>query len=164
MGSFCQQYGGTPLRAPSNPKNKKTFSKGRSNFRYHKKKPYKENSEFYKAPYNKRYGKKPYKNSFTKSKDKDIKCYKCGSFDHYTNKCEVQKKINQLENLNITKELKDSLITTLKAFYLILMKKTVLLPRKSRLVKISTRLIILKILIQFLANALNRFCNCDKKN
>lgn len=38
MGSLCEQCGATPLKAPSNPKNKKTFSKGISNFCYHKKK------------------------------------------------------------------------------------------------------------------------------
>lgn len=89
MGSFCKQYGATPLKTPSNPKNKKTVSKGRNNFRYHKKKSYKENSEFYKAPYKKKYGKKSYKNPFTKSNDKDVKCYKRGCFDHYANKCKV---------------------------------------------------------------------------
>lgn len=48
MGSFCEQYGATPLRALSNPKNKNPARKGRNNFRYHKKQFYKDKPEFYK--------------------------------------------------------------------------------------------------------------------
>lgn len=80
IGSFYEQYGATPLRAPSNPKNKKPASKGRNNFHYHKKQFYKDKPEFYKKPYKKNYGKKPYRkyNNKSKPKDKDVKCYKCG--------------------------------------------------------------------------------------
>jgi hypothetical protein len=115
MGSFCEQYGATPLRAPSKSKNKKPASKGRNNFRYHKKQFYKDKPEFYKKPYKKNYGKKPYRkyNNKSKPKDKDVKCYKYGRFGHYANKCKVQEKINQLSNLDISEELKESLITTL---------------------------------------------------
>ncbi|XP_050908253.1 uncharacterized protein LOC127121866 [Lathyrus oleraceus] len=115
MGSFCEQYGATPLRAPSNPQNKKPASKGRNNFRYHKKQFYKDKPEFYKKPYKKNYGKKPYRkyNNKSKPKDEDVKCYKCGRFGHYANKCKVQEKINQLSNLDLSEELKENLITTL---------------------------------------------------
>lgn len=49
-----------------------------------------------------------------KPKDKDVKYYKCGRFGHYANKCKMQEKINQLGNLDISKELKESSIYTLK--------------------------------------------------
>lgn len=78
MSLFCEQYGTTPLRAPSNPKNKMVAIKGKKKFRYHKKQPYKDNSEFHKASYKKNHGKKPYRKPYakTKPKDKDVKCYK----------------------------------------------------------------------------------------
>ncbi|XP_050898032.1 uncharacterized protein LOC127104936 [Lathyrus oleraceus] len=116
MGSFCKQYGATPLRAPGNPKNKRVVIKSKKNFRYHKKQPYKDNSEFHKAPYKKNYGKKPYRKPYdkTKPKDKDVKCYKYGCFGHYANKCKMQGKINQLGNLDISEELKESLISIFK--------------------------------------------------
>lgn len=68
MSSFYEQYGVTPLRAPSNPKNKKVSIKSMNKFRYHKKQPYKDNSGFYKAPHKNIYGKKPYKKTYAKSK------------------------------------------------------------------------------------------------
>lgn len=114
---FYKLYGVTPLRAHSNPKNKKVAIKSKKNFCCHKKQPYKDNFEFYKALHKKNYGKKPYKKkSYAKSKigDKDVKCYKCGHFDHYANKCRMQEKTNQLGNLDISEELKESLISTLK--------------------------------------------------
>lgn len=37
IGSFYGQYEATPLRAHSNPKNKKVASKSRKNSRYHEK-------------------------------------------------------------------------------------------------------------------------------
>lgn len=46
-----------------------------------------------------------------KPKDNDVKYYKCGRFGHYEDKCKMQEKINQLENLDISEELKESLIT-----------------------------------------------------
>jgi hypothetical protein len=57
MGSFCEQYGATPIRAPSNPKSKKkSLSKNKKNLsKYYKKnnyqkENYQENRKFYKNP------------------------------------------------------------------------------------------------------------------
>jgi hypothetical protein len=118
MGSFCEQYGATPIRAPSNPKSKKkAFSKNKNNLKkYHKKDNYQENRKFYKHP-----RKKKGKNSYQKNsnKNKDIKCYKCGRFGHYANDCKVKEKIQQISDLNISEELKHNLIRTLENIMLL---------------------------------------------
>jgi hypothetical protein len=104
MGSFCEQYGATPIRAPSNPKSKKkSFSNNKKKFsKHYKKDNYQENKKFYKNPKRKN-SKKPYQKS--SNKNKDIKCYKCGRFGHYANDCRVKEKIQQISNLDISEEL-----------------------------------------------------------
>lgn len=117
LGNFCEQYGVAPLRAPSNPKSKKAFSKGRKN--YKKYKSYKDhkndNSDFYQSKKKGKKAYKPYKKHHKKpTNQKEVKCYKCGKNGHYANKCKVEEKINQLRNLDISKELQDFLITSLQ--------------------------------------------------
>ena len=78
MGSFCEAFGITGIRAPSTEKR----NKFKSYRKYRKRKPMKD--DYYKS----------FKNSKNTKKYKNIKCYKCGKPGHMANKC--TSKINEI--------------------------------------------------------------------
>ena len=98
-----------PIRAPS-AKKKKIIKKQNKV----EKKTYKS----YKKPYNKKYNKAPQdskprrKPKYKKLKKKDNVCWKCGRPVHYANSCKVAKKINQIEDEELKKNLLNILINS----------------------------------------------------
>ncbi|XP_015060537.1 uncharacterized protein LOC107006517 [Solanum pennellii] len=86
LGDFCAQFG---IEGPSNP-NQKIFSKEDQKRRYkkrHRSKRYKEMKEGKKA------SRKAtrFARNFSKRDLKNIKCYKCGKFDHLASNCKAEK-------------------------------------------------------------------------
>ncbi|KAK2370424.1 hypothetical protein QL285_083475 [Trifolium repens] len=112
LGSFCEQFGIEPIRAPSK-KARKNYAKPPSSY-----KPYKKRKHHYRK--NKELSEdKNYKTSKGKKKKfqnnkSDIKCFKCGRFGHYAKTCRVKQKINEIHNLDISDQLKENLINVLK--------------------------------------------------
>ena len=96
LGDFCEQIGFQPI---SYPKRKEKISKKRNKFFKRKNFEKKENSP-------RRFKKSKPKTKSTPTDSKQPVCWKCGRIGHKANKCFAKKKIN---NLNISKELKDSL-------------------------------------------------------
>ncbi|CAJ2679503.1 unnamed protein product [Trifolium pratense] len=112
LGSFCEQFGIEPIRAPSK-KSRKNYTKTSSNYKPYKKrrKHYKKNKE---PSEDKSYKKSKGKKKTFKNDKSDIKCFKCGRFGHYAKTCRVKQKINEIHKLDISDQLKENLINVLK--------------------------------------------------
>jgi hypothetical protein len=104
LGSFCEQFGIEPIRAPSK-KAKKNYKKSSNNYKtYKKRRNYSKNhEETTREKPNKKYKRK--NKTSQNTNNSDIKCFKCGR---------VKKRINEISNLDISDTLKENLINILK--------------------------------------------------
>jgi len=102
LGTFCHQYGMELIGAPS-AKKKKIIKK--------QNKVEKNTYKSYNKPYNRKYNKTPQdskprrKPKYKNLKKRDNVCWKCGRQGHYANTCKVAKKINQIEDEELKKNL-----------------------------------------------------------
>jgi len=110
IGSFCQQYGMEPLRAPSTKKKKIIRSQDKQRKPPYRK-SYKKNYKNYnKTPVQKQEEYPKRKSKYKPSKNKRNSCWKCGKTGHYANNCKVIKKINALEDEKLRESLLNILI------------------------------------------------------
>ncbi len=99
IGEFCQQFA---VNMPTNyPKkhHRKTISKSSKPYRKksYRRKSYDKDYSKTKSNRNSRDKGKTNKLNSKKKPKSEVKCYKCGKFGHYANRCLTKKKLNELQ-------------------------------------------------------------------
>ena len=96
MGEYCSQFAIDGPKIPKNIKRRHNDSKRPTqvNKRY---KTYKKKNKEQKEPFHRK--------DKAKTKQKNVKCYKCGKLGHYANRCYTKKKIEEIEDEGLRRTL-----------------------------------------------------------